>query len=302
VQSALDNGLADSLADAGVLNSRRHPLVAVAAQAELGLGTCLADTHRILGRVSGGGFGHVFLAEHVRHGGLAAVKTSLPGYAWSASVLVHEARVLEQLQHPNIVRVQHYGRDHEGGAYLVMDYAPGTELESWLEEHGSMPARRALGILTQLAAALDYMHERGFVHADLKPSHLIIDEARADALTLVDFGCAFEATDPVRSRDVGGTPGYMPLEQARGGRCTPAIDIYALAALASELLTGQLPHPHTTRSVLRALIMEPPALPSERGLLRPGLDLAFARALHEDPAARFTSASEFVRAVQESFA
>jgi hypothetical protein len=75
-----------------------------------------------------------------------------------------------------------------------------------------------------------------------------------------------------------------------------------MAALATEMLTGQLPHPHTTRSVVRATITEPPALPSARGLVRPGLDEAMSRALHRNPRARFATASEFVRALQVAFA
>jgi serine/threonine-protein kinase len=154
----------------------------------------------------------------------------------------------------------------------------------------------------QLASALDYMHARGFVHADLKPSHLIIDEEHDDQLKLLDFGCAFDVSDPMRSSDVGGTPGYMPIEQALGGRCTPAVDIYAMAAVATELLTGQLPHPHSTRSVTRAIATQPPALPSTRGLVRPGLDEAFAKALARNPQERFGSAREFVAALRRAFA
>jgi serine/threonine protein kinase len=298
--------LADRLigtAHSGILpKSRRRRIVDGAPWTERCVGMEVGGTHRLVGPLSGGGFGHVFLAEHVRHGAVSAVKVTEPGSRLAACVLAQEADVLRQLFHQNIVRIQGHGELRDGNAYLAMDYARGVELETWLEDHGPMPAERALGILSQLASALDYMHSRSFVHADLKPSHLIIDEANGDALTLLDFGCAFDASDALRSRDVGGTPGYMPPEQACGSRCTPVVDVYAMAALALEMLTGQLPHPHTTRSVNRAIITEPPVLPSARGLVRPGLDEAFARALQRNPRARFASASEFVSALRVAFA
>ncbi len=282
--------------------SLRRRFVEGATWAAPYVGAEVAGEHRLLKPLAGGGFGHVFLAEHVRSHALSAVKVSRPGSHLAACILKQEADVLSQLAHPNIVRLQNHGDFSAGGAYLALDYARGTELETWLEDHGPMEPARALGVFSQLAAALDYLHARGIVHGDLKPSHLIVDEANDDALTLLDFGCAFDASDGVRSCDVGGTPGYMAPEQICGSRCTSAIDVYAMAALATEVLTGRLPHPQTTRSVQRAIMTEPPALPSARGLVRPGLDEAFARALSRKPRDRFESASEFVRAMAKSFA
>jgi serine/threonine-protein kinase len=266
------------------------------------LGSWLGASHRVVKPLSSGGFGHVFLAEHVARGTLAAAKFSLPGHALAASVLRQEASMLSRVAHSNIVGYGKFGIAEDGGAYLLMEYARGIELESWLQQHGPMPAPRALGVLSQLAAAIDHMHALGYVHADLKPTHVMLDEAAADQIKLLDFGSAFDSRDSRQSQDVSGTPGYMAPEQSRGERCGPAIDIYGLAALASELLTGQLPHPHTTRSVLRAVLSEPPALPSARGLSRPGLDECFARALHKKPRERFATASEFVTTVARAFA
>jgi serine/threonine protein kinase len=298
----VSSGLSDTAHGGTLPESRRQRISEGPAWTERCIGLEIGGTYRLVDRISAGGFGHVFLAEHVRRHALSAVKLTDPHSRLAGCVLAREADVLGQLFHPNIVHIQEHGELRDGGAYLAMEYAKGIELETWLEDHGRMEAARALGILSQLASALDYLHGRGFVHADLKPSHLIIDEANGDALTLLDFGCAFEAADEVRSRDVGGTPGYMPPEQACGGRCTPAVDIYGMAAVASEMLTGQLPHPHTTRSVMRAVMTEPPALPSARGLVRSGLDEAFEIALARNPRARFSSAREFVAALAKAFA
>jgi serine/threonine-protein kinase len=266
------------------------------------LGSWLGASHRVVKPLSSGGYGHVFLAEHVARGTLAAAKFSLPGNVLAASVLRQEASLLARVSHSNIVGYDKFGIAEDGAAYLLMEYARGIELESWLQRHGPMPATRALGVLSQLAAAIDHLHAQGYVHADLKPTHVMLDEAAGDRIKLLDFGSAFDSRDSRQSCEVSGTPGYMAPEQARGERCGPAIDVYGLAALASELLTGQLPHPHTTRSVVRAVLSEPPTLPSARGLSRPGLDECFARALHRKPRERFASANEFVTTLARSFA
>ncbi|HKP55896.1 MAG TPA: serine/threonine-protein kinase [Polyangiales bacterium] len=285
-----------------------EPTVVLPAVADAGdwrqtrLGSWLGASHRVLKPLSSGAYGHVYLAEHVALGTLVAAKFSLPSQPLAASVLRQEASVLARLAHSNIVGYRKFGLADEGGAYLLMEYARGIELESWLAQHGPMPAERALGVLEQLAAAVDYLHAHDHVHADLKPTHVMLDEARGDRIKLLDFGCAFDCRDSRQSRDVAGTPGYMAPEQARGEQCGPAIDIYALAALASELLTGSLPHTHTTRSVMRAVLCEPPTLPSARGLSRPGLDACFARALHKKPHERFATAGEFVDAIRLAFA
>jgi serine/threonine protein kinase len=299
---ALADGHFDTAHSGTLPKSRRRRIVDGATWTDRCVGLEVGGTHRLVRSLAGGGFGHVFLAEHVRHRAVSAVKLTPPGSRLAACILAQEADVLSQLFHPNIVRIQGHGELQDGSGYLAMDYARGVEIETWLEDHGPMPPARVLGILSQLASALDYMHARELVHADLKPSHLVMDEANGDALTLLDFGCAFDAADAVRSCEVGGTPGYMSPEQACGGRCTPAIDVYAMAALASEMLTGQLPHPHTTRTVNRAIMTEPPALPSAHGLVRPGLDAAFARALQRNPRARFATAGEFVSALRLALA
>jgi len=284
-----------------VPESRQQPAPKCDAWTREQLGSRAGEAYRLVRYLSGGAFGQVFVAEHVRLGTLQAVKLARPRNMIAAGMLAHEAKVLSRLAHPNIVQLEAHGQREDGVAYLRMEYARGVELESWLQHHGPMPAARAVGILRQLALALDAMHAQGYVHADLKPTHLIIDEAADDRVKLLDFGCAFDRTDAVHSRGVPGTPGYMAPEQACGDQCGSAVDIYGMAALASELLTGKLPHGHSTAAALRAVLSEPPALPSARGLLRPGLDAVFARALHRQPPARFASAGQFVAALERVF-
>src|SRR5262245_3721598 len=99
------------------------------------LGSRLGASHRVVKLLSSGGFGHVFLTEHVTRGTVAAAKFSLPGHPLAASMLRQEASVLSSIAHANIVRFCELGSTDAAGAYLLMEYARGIELESWLQQH-----------------------------------------------------------------------------------------------------------------------------------------------------------------------
>ncbi|MEY4579133.1 MAG: hypothetical protein RL701_3836 [Pseudomonadota bacterium] len=262
------------------------------------VGHTVGSTHRICRHLASGGMGHVFLAEHVHLGVYAAVKVARYGHDAARQSIAHEACMLSQLEHPNIVRVLDVGQLADGVPYLMMEYVSGLELDTWLDGCGAMAAKRALGVLKQLACSVDYLHAQGIVHGDIKPANIIIDGRAHDFVKLVDFGIATRDVAGVR-RGVVGTPAYMAPEQARGELCGPAIDVYGVAALALELLTGRPPYDYkTAQDVLTAVLTEPPASPSSRGLNIPGLDEVFDRGLHQDPAQRFQHASDFVEALE----
>jgi serine/threonine-protein kinase len=203
------------------------------------------------------------------------------------------------LEHPNIVRVLDVGQLSDTTPFLLMEYANGLELDVWLEGSGSMPPKRGLNVLRQLACAVDYLHAQGMVHGDIKPSNIIMDGRARDFIKLVDFGIATRDAKRGARRGVVGTPAYMAPEQARGEVCGPAIDVYGVAALALELFTGRPPYDFKTpQDVLTAVLTMPPAVPSERGLTMPGLDEVFQRGLHQDPTQRFAIASDFVDALE----
>lgn len=262
-------------------------------------GCLVGCSHRIVRHLASGGMGHVFLAEHVHLGVYAAAKVARFGHDAARQTIAHEACMLSKLSHPNVVRVLDVGQLADSSPYLLMEYVSGLELDSWLDGAGTMPIKRALGVLKQLSCAVDYLHAQGIVHGDIKPANIIIDARAHDFVKLVDFGIASRDTAAGLRRGVMGTPAYMAPEQARGEECGPAIDVYGVAALALELLTGRPPYDYkTAQDVLTAVLTEPPTLPSSRGLRMSGLDAVFTRGLHPDPGQRFSLASDFVEALE----
>jgi serine/threonine protein kinase len=139
-----------------------------AEQLQARVGAPVGHTHRISRYLASGGMGHVFLAEHVHLGVYAAVKVARYGHDAARQTIAHEACMLSQLEHPNIVRVLDVGQLTDGSPYLMMEYVSGLELDNWLDGCGTMPAKRALGVLKQLACAVDYLHAQGIVHGDIE--------------------------------------------------------------------------------------------------------------------------------------
>ena len=185
-----------------------------------------------------------------------------------------EARMAAQLgTHPHVVTVHESGV-WDGRPYIVFELLHGGSLVERLG--GVVPREDALRWLTQAASALDAAHQQGFVHRDVKPANLLLDE-HGD-LRLSDFGVARDLREPITEPGlVLGTPGYLAPEQARG-EATPATDRYALAALAYELLFGRRPEEGSTLTNGEAA-------------------LVFRRGLARDPAERFETATAFVDAL-----
>lgn len=266
------------------------------------IGEPVGPLHRIVRHLASGGMGHVFMAEHVHLGVYAALKVPRQGHEAARKSVAHEAKILSQLEHPNIVRVLDTGTMADGHPYLLLEYVSGLELDAWLDGCGTMSLKRCIGVLRQVASAIDYLHAQGIVHGDIKPANIIIDPRAHDFVKLLDFGIASRENRDVR-RGVMGTPAYMAPEQARGESWGPASDVYGVAALALELLTGRPPFDYeTAQDALTAVLTEPAPVPSMRGVDVPGLDEVFARGLHQDPAQRYAIASDFVDALEQVLA
>ena len=207
------------------------------------------------------------------------------------------------LRHPNIVQVHDVG-EQDGVHYIVMDLAEGISLAQRLEE-GPLPQERAVRLLRQLAAALDYAHARGVIHRDVKPANALVGSD--DHLTLVDFGIAreVEGTRQTHAGLVIGTAEYLAPEVLKGRSGGKSADLYALGIVAYELLTGRVPFAGETMAILYAHVHDLPPRPSS---LRPDLprsvDRPLLRQLEKDPDQRYRTAEEFVaelaRAVQSA--
>jgi serine/threonine protein kinase len=157
-----------------------------------------------------------------------------------------EIDAIIRLKHPNILQLIDYGagRETQSAPFLILPWCKGGNLRQLATAQDFLPLEQATGLLRQMAAAIDYAHQQGVVHGDIKPENILLSADRRTAL-LTDFGMAkhFEVTDRVVSQEVaaGGTSAYLSPEQLLNNEQTPRSDIYSFGLVAFELLTGRLP-------------------------------------------------------------
>ena len=217
--------------------------------------------------------------------------------------LEREARSAGRLQEPHVVPIHDYG-EIDGVLFVDMRYIEGTDLRKILVQYGPMTAARAVAIIRQIASALDAAHESGLVHRDVKPENILI--TRDDFAYLVDFGIANASTDE-KLTELGtavGTYAYMAPERFTNAEVTYRADIYALACVLYECLTGARPFPADSVSVLiTAHLMEGIPRPSAA---RPGIPPAFddviARGMAKDPKDRYATAGDLATAAHDALA
>lgn len=190
--------------------------------------------------VGAGGMGKVFRAREKRTGRTVAIKTlhkSRQTDERAIALFVQEAQVLARLRHPGIVGTHGLGRFPGGGYFLALDFIAGRDLQTRLAG-GPVPLNEALRIASEVAAAVQYAHEQGVVHCDLKPGNVLLDQQGHVFVT--DFGFAYLVADAAATarRLLGGTTGYVASEVLRGSPPTPAADVYALGSLLWALATG----------------------------------------------------------------
>jgi Tol biopolymer transport system component/predicted Ser/Thr protein kinase len=211
-----------------------------------------------------------------------------------------EARAAAGLGHPNIVVVFDVGQE-EGVHYIVMEYLEGRTLKEVIEQESPMPPKRVQGIVSQIGAALDYAHRRGFIHRDVKPANIFVGEG--DRVTLTDFGiakAASEAQQLTRTGILMGTPEYMSPEQASGSKVDHRTDLYALGVVLYQMVVGQAPFRGTTpHATLHAVIYEAPPPPRELNpSVTPALESVVMKAVAKQPGARFQTGAEMTSALQ----
>lgn len=263
------------------------------------IGTQVGRSHRIVRHAASGGMGHVFIVEHTELGAFAAVKLASPGSEIARETLAHEAKLLSRIQHPHIVQVIDYGQTECGHDFMLMEYVSGVELHAFIESSGPMPLERALPILRQVSSAIDHLHAHGIVHSDIKPANVLFDPCAFDFAKVIDFGVAFFEETRGSGRPACGTPAYMAPEQTPGSACGRTVDVFGLAALAFELVTGRLIGAYATRhDALQAALDLMPSLEQRSGLH--GFHTVLERALDERPNARFHEARAFVNALEQS--
>ncbi|AKF79667.1 protein kinase [Myxococcus fulvus 124B02] len=271
----------------------------------------LAGEYVLKALLASGGHGSVYEAEHRILGRRAAVKVLHPHLADQGEMLkrfVREARVVNQIRHPNIVDVYDFGLMPDGSPYYVMELLAGRTLGQVVQERGRLSASRARAYLEPVCGALEAAHRAGVVHRDLKASNiLVVEEGEKPRVKLLDFGIAkllsAEATQEgltIAGQRLG-TAHAMAPEQFRGGAIGPHTDIYALGVLLHQLLTGRYPFLCEDRMELERLHLEAPApRPSAIAPVSPAVDQVVLRCLEKDASRRFGSVGAFLAALADA--
>ena len=246
----------------------------------------------------------VYLARETKHARQVAIKVLHPevSASFGADRFLREIGIAARLSHPHLVPLYDSG-EADGYLYYVSAFVPGGSLRDRLLTERTLPVAEALRITDEVGAGLDFAHRAGIVHRDVKPENILFADGHA---LLADFGVArsshLESAQNVTSPGMAmGTPAYMSPEQAAGDTAIAAsADIYSLACVLFEMLTGEPPFVgKSARSTIAKHISEPPRRPRT---LRPEVPAhvedAMLRALEKDPARRFASVPEFSTALR----
>jgi serine/threonine-protein kinase len=275
----------------------------------------LDGTFQILQRIGSGGMGAVYKALQRDMNRMVAVKILHPKLANRSDLVARfrrEARAMSQLTHPNTTKVFLYGELDDGSLYMIMEYLEGKNLNQSVRADGPFPVSRALPILVQVCGALDEAHRAGIIHRDLKPENIFLVQSAPfrDFPKVLDFGLAKVGERQMRPGSVVltqegmvfGTPEFMSPEQAQGKPLSPASDLYSLATILYEVLTGKLPFDaKNAMDYIQLHVTGVPIRLRERVPNKefpPLLEQVIARALAKNPEDRFARAADFGLALQ----
>jgi eukaryotic-like serine/threonine-protein kinase len=252
-----------------------------------------------------GGMATVYLAKDLKHNRPVALKVLKPELAAvvGAERFLSEIETTANLQHPHILALFDSG-EADSFLFYVMPYLDGETLQSRIQREGQLPVQEAVQIATDVAEALDHAHRHGVIHRDIKPANILLQDGRP---VVADFGIALAVSSAGGGRltETGlslGTPYYMSPEQATGDRDVDArSDVYSLACVVYEMLTGEPPYTGSTaQAVLGRILMSDVERPSvQRKSIPNNVEAALLCALERLPADRFGSGADFARALKD---
>ena len=256
---------------------------------------------QIESELGSGAMGQVYLARYIKNGQRAAIKVISAGLRnqTAQARFQREAEVLQQLEHPNIVRF-YVISEFEGAPYYAMEFVEGESLDNFLERRGKIPWDDVVEIGKQVCAALQHAHEKGIIHRDLKPSNLMI--MKDGKIKLTDFGIAkdLDVAQLTATNNTVGTAAYMSPEQCRGEKnLTHKSDLYSLGVVLYELLVGHKPfEAETTMDLFLAHVQGTFERPSRRIMDIPvWLDNLVCQLLEKKPEQRPYDAAMVSRAL-----
>jgi eukaryotic-like serine/threonine-protein kinase len=285
----------------------------------MALETLQHGRYRMIRSLGSGSMGEVYLFRDTRIDREVAIKVirteanpypgSLEQTRDASRLFEREARAIARLDHPNILALYDFGEETLNGeplAFMVMPYCPDGSLSSWLQQRGSptLSPQEVAHFVQQAASALQYAHEKGIIHQDVKPQNFLIRRKSSAALPdllLADFGIArLTAGTSSSSQAIRGTPVYMAPEQWEG-QPLPASDQYSLAIMAYQLLTGRTPFQGGPSQMMFQHFNMSPMPPSAiNPSLSPEMDTVMLTALAKRPDARYPSISAFADAFQQA--
>ncbi|MBW2456036.1 MAG: serine/threonine protein kinase [Deltaproteobacteria bacterium] len=271
-------------------------------------GKIVANKYRLEHQLAEGGMGEVWVARHLELDVEVAVKfiSNLEDEGAETARLrfKREAMAAARLKSPHVTQIHDYGVE-EGAPYIAMELLEGEDLDGLLTRQGRIPLRRCADLIEQVCRGLKLAHDAGIVHRDLKPSNIFLARIGEDEVVkILDFGIAKEMgarlvpSDRTRSGVVMGSPRYMSPEQTQGDQLDYRTDLWAVAVIAFEAVTGASPFDHEyIGQIINSVCNLPlPVATEVAGDLPPDMDRFFARGLARPPEQRFTSARELAEA------
>ena len=259
--------------------------------------------YKVVSRLGTGGMADVFLAEDQQLGRKVALKLLHRRFAEDPGFVERfrrEAQAAAGLQHPNVVSVYDRGA-FDGTYYIAMEYLPGRSLKQLIRDEAPLDPVRAIDITIQILKAARFAHRRGVIHRDLKPHNVIVDDA--DHAKVTDFGIARAgASDMTETGSIMGTAQYLSPEQAQGHAVSAGSDLYSIAVVLYEMLTGRVPF-DADSAVTIALkhVSEAPPPPT---IINPSvpaeLEQVVMWALNKNPADRPANADQFIAALEQA--
>ena len=261
-------------------------------------GMIFANKYRIVKLIGSGGMANVYLGIDMNTGVNVAIKILKPEFSSDDEFIRRfdaEAKSVASLNHANIVKV--FGVGHEGNfRYIVQEYIEGITVKDLINQNGHLDWRNAVPIVIQIGLALDYAHQNGIVHRDIKPQNILISRDRVAKIT--DFGIARAASSTTITMTgvQMGSVHYFSPEQARGGNVGPQSDIYSLGVSLFEMVTGRLPFDGDSNVAIAVKhLQETPPVPSSlmQGIPK-GLDSIIANCMQKSPERRYQTMRQLV--------